>query len=866
MIFGFQPSEDCMPELTPMMRQYVQLKDKHKDCIMMYRLGDFYEMFFEDALCASRELEIVLTGRDCGLSERAPMCGVPHHSVQGYIDKLIKKGYKVALCEQLSDPAQGKGIVERDVVRIITPGTVTENSGLSDTDNNYILSLHQNGDTIGFAYADVTTGAFSMGECAVDEGYAALVSEIARIQPSEIIYSEQIAAAFNQLDASLKEQGIYTSEYPAFTFEKATAKDTLLTHFGIASLSGFGADDTSPSTGAAGALIDYLKETQKNALSHINTMRVLTKTKFMALDVFTRSNLELVKTLREGKVKGSLCGTIDRTITAMGARLLKRFINEPLQDASAIDERLDAVHEIKDSLPLSDSLAAALDGVFDLERLISRISYSTLDARGCLALKSSLIRLPALKKALSGCQSALLSRLHHQLDVMEDIALLLETAINEDPPAGIMDGGLIKKGYNAEIDELKDAARSGKEWIASLESKERQTTGIKNLKIGFNKVFGYYIEVTKSNLELVPYRYLRKQTLAGCERFITPELKEMEEKLLGAEEKCIGLEYACFVEIRNKLSENIDRFLSAADTVALTDVLRSFAAIAYEKNYARPTIVQDGELHIKGGRHPVVEAAVKQSFVKNDTHINDAERIMILTGPNMAGKSTYMRQVALIVLMAHMGSFVPADSAQICIVDKIFTRVGASDNLASGQSTFMVEMNEVANILNNATKKSLLILDEIGRGTSTLDGLSIAWSVVEYLSSRIGAKTLFATHFHELSELEGLVEGVSNYSITVREMGDTVIFLHKIVRGGTDRSFGIEVAKLAGVPLDVTERAKAIMQALIEKDDGIFGAPRKQKQPAMERDELIDTLRNVNIDNLTPLDSLKLLSELKHKL
>lgn len=855
-----------MPELTPMMRQYVQLKEKHKDCILMYRLGDFYEMFFEDALCASRELEIVLTGRDCGLPERAPMCGVPHHSVQGYIDKLIKKGYKVAICEQLSDPSQGKGIVERDVVRIITPGTVTENSVLSDTDNNYILSLHQSGGSIGFAYTDVTTGAFSIGECVIDEGYAALVSEIARIQPSEIIFSEELADAIKKLDPSFKEQGIYISEYPAFTFEKATASDTLYGHFGVASLSGFGADEKSPSVGAAGVLIDYLKETQKNALAHINTMRVLTKHKYMSLDVFTRSNLELVKTLREGKVKGSLCGTIDRTTTAMGARLLKRCINEPLQDIRAIEERLDAVQEIKDSLPLSDGIAAALNGVFDLERLISRISYGTLDARGCLALKNSLSKLPVLKIALLDCRSTLLCRLCNKLDVMEDVYSLLDEAINEDPPAGIMDGGLIKKGFNADIDELKDAAKSGKEWIASLESKERQSTGIKNLKIGFNKVFGYYIEVTKSYLELVPYRYLRKQTLAGCERFITPELKEMEEKLLGAEEKCTSLEYACFVEIRNKLSENIKRFLTAADIVALTDVLRCFAAVAYEKNYARPKMVQDGELHIKGGRHPVVEVVVKQSFVKNDTHVTEAERIMILTGPNMAGKSTYMRQVALIVLMAHMGSFVPADSAQICIVDKIFTRVGASDNLASGQSTFMVEMNEVANILNNATKNSLLILDEIGRGTSTLDGLSIAWSVVEYLSSRIGAKTLFATHFHELSELEGLIDGVSNYSITVREMGDTVVFLHKIVRGGTDKSFGIEVAKLAGVPLDVTERAKVIMQALIEKDDGIFGAPRKQKEPLLGRDELIETLRSVNLDNLTPLDSLKLLSELKHRL
>ncbi len=853
-----------MPELTPMMRQYVQLKEKHKDCLLMYRLGDFYEMFFEDALCASRELEIVLTGRDCGLPDRAPMCGVPHHSVSGYIDKLIKKGYKVALCEQLSEP--GKGLVERDVVRIITPGTVTDNIGLSDNDNNYIMSIHKKNDNMGFAYADVSTGAFFIGECTCDEGCASLLGEIARIQPSEIIYSEEAKHAVMALDATIIEQGIYKSEYPSFTFGGDAATDTLCTHFGIAGLAGFGVDDKSPSVGAAGALIDYLKETQKNALCHISTLRTVNRNKYMALDVFTRANLELVKTLREGKTHGSLLGTIDRTKTAMGARLLKRTVGEPLLDLGAINERLDAVQELKDNIALKDSLAEALSGVFDLERLISRISYATLDARGCLALKASIEKLPALKSLLFGCGSGLLARIYGALDVMDDMHDLLDAAIDEDAPAGITDGGIIKKGYNDQIDELKAAAKEGKQWIAALESTERQNTGIKNLKIGFNKVFGYYIEVTKSYLEMVPYRYLRKQTLAGCERFITPELKEMEEKLLGAEEKCTALEYACFLELRDILSENVKRFLAVAENVALVDLLCSFAQIAYEKNYIRPKMSDTGELHIAGGRHPVVEASVKQAFVKNDTHIHDQERIMIITGPNMAGKSTYMRQVALIVLMAQMGCFVPADSANICVVDKIFTRVGASDNLASGQSTFMVEMSEVANILNNATMNSLLILDEIGRGTSTIDGLSIAWSVVEYISGRIGAKTLFATHFHELSELESVVAGVSNFSITVREIGDTVVFLHKIVRGGTDKSFGIEVARLAGVPSAVTKRAKEIMQALALKDESLLGSQRRQPAPQLEHDELISTLRSVNLDNITPLDSLKLLSDLKHRL
>ncbi len=854
-----------MPELTPMMRQYVELKEKYKDCLLMYRLGDFYEMFFEDAMTASRELEIVLTGRDCGLPERAPMCGVPHHSVQGYIDKLIKKGHKVAICEQLSDPALSKGIVERDVIRVVTPGTVTENTSLNESDNNYILSLVRCENVVGLAYADVSTGAFYMGECSTGDDYASVKSEIARIVPSEIIYIEEDKSIIKSLDSIIKEQNIYVSVYPSFTFEHDAAMESLVSHFEVAGLTGFGIQEDSIAVGAAGALIDYLRETQKNALSHISTIRINKKNAYMSLDMFTRSNLELTKTLRDGKVKGSLFGVIDKTRTAMGARLLKRCINEPLQSISEINERLDAVQEIKESLSLSDSISHALDGVFDLERLISRIAYATLDARNCLAIKKTLAQLPVLKTALSGRRASLLTRLYNNLDCMEDIYELMESAIDEEPPVGIMDGGIIKKGYNFEIDELKDAALKGKEWIASLEATERAETGIKNLKIGFNKVFGYYLEVTKSYLELVPYRYIRKQTLANCERFITPELKDMEEKLSGAESKCVTLEYECFVEIRKTLSDNIKRFQNAAQAIADIDMIRSYAAVAFENNYTRPKMIQTGDIQISGGRHPVVESFVKQSFVKNDCLLTDEHNIMILTGPNMAGKSTFMRQVALIVLMSHMGSFVPADSAQICIVDKIFTRVGASDNLASGQSTFMVEMNEVANILNNATPKSLLILDEIGRGTSTLDGLSIAWSVVEFISSRIKAKTLFATHFHELSELEGVVEGVSNYSITVKEMGDTVIFLHKIVRGGADRSFGIEVAKLAGVPSDVTERAKVIMQALIEKDDGIFGQ-KKQAEMPFDRDELIDMLRDVNLDNITPLDSLKLLSEIKHRL
>ncbi|MGI5849317.1 MAG: DNA mismatch repair protein MutS [Christensenellales bacterium] len=856
-----------MQQLTPMMRQYVGLKEKYKDCLLMYRLGDFYELFFDDAICASRELEITLTGRDCGLPDRAPMCGVPYHSVQGYIDKLIKKGYKVAICEQLTDPASSQGIVERDVVRIITPGTVTENTMLSDTDNNYILSLFSRDNSAGIAYADVSTGAFYIGEYNIADDLSAIVNEISRVLPSEIIYCKNDINIIEQLDGIIKEQNIFTSGYPVFTFQYETAMDSLLSHFKISNLLGYGISENNTGINAAGALIDYLKETQKNALSHISTIQINRTNEYMALDMFTRNNLELTRTLREGKVKGSLLGAIDRTKTAMGARLLKRYINEPLQNLQEINDRLDAVQEFMDNRPLSDRISSALDGVFDLERLISRIAYATLDARNCLALKKSLEKLPELKKATENCTTSLMRQLTQNLDCMDDIFSLLDTAIDEDAPAGIADGHIIKNGYNVEIDELKQVSQQGKVWIASLENSERQNTGIKNLKVGYNKVFGYYIEVTKSYLELVPYRYIRKQTLTNCERFVTPELKEMEEKILNAQEKCVALEYECFVSIRNTLADNIKRFQNTARIVAIVDVLQSFGAIAYENHYVRPDMTQNGDLYIAGGRHPVVEKFVTQSFIKNDTSITTEENIMILTGPNMAGKSTYMRQVALIVLMAHIGCFIPADSATICIVDKIFTRVGASDNLASGQSTFMVEMNEVANILNNATSKSLLILDEIGRGTSTIDGLSIAWSVVEYISQNIRAKTLFATHFHELTELEGTVPGVSNYSITVREIADTVVFLHKIVRGGTDKSFGIEVAKLAGVPLDVTERAKTIMQALIEKDEGMLGLKRhRQDQKSFDKDDLIKVLREANLDNMTPLDSLKLLCEIKHKL
>ena len=572
-----------MAELTPMMRQYVEMKEQHKDCLLLYRLGDFYELFFDDAILASKELEITLTGRDCGLEKRAPMCGVPYHSISSYIDKLIKKGYKVAICEQTSDPAASKGIVDREVVRIITPGTVTENTMLSENDNNYILSIYAKDDTAGLAYADVSTGDFFAGRASLNGDTSEVISEVSRILPSEIIYKSEDKHIIESLSQLITEQNIYVSEYPSFTFETETATDSLESHFKVMGLGGFGLEEGHPGINAAGALIDYLRETQKNALAHINTIKVNENQEFMALDVFTRTNLELTKTLREGKVKGSLFGIINRTKTAMGARLLKRYINEPLQSIHEINERLDAVEEIKNSKRLSDEIEAAIDGVFDLERLISKISYATLDAKNCLSLKVSLGRLPVLRNVISGCSSVLIKRLADGLDTMQDIQSFIEESIDENPPAGITNGGIIKQGYSPQIDELKEAATQGKEWIAALEAREQRLTGIKKLKVGFNKVFGYYIEVTNSFLEQVPDRYIRKQTLANCERFITPELKEMEDKVLGAQEKSIALEYECFVGIRSKLSDNIKRFQNAAKTIASIDVLRCFADLAYEK-------------------------------------------------------------------------------------------------------------------------------------------------------------------------------------------------------------------------------------------------------------------------------------------
>ncbi len=857
-----------MAQLTPMMQQYLDLKEEYKDCILMFRLGDFYEMFFDDATLVSRELELTLTGRDCGLEERAPMCGVPHHAVDTYIARLVTNGHKVAICDQLEDPRATKGIVKRGITRVITPGTIVETAMLQEKENNYILSIFFGENAIGLGYCDVSTGEFSILQT---EDETALLNEMTRLSPQEVIVADVSVGHLLKLTEKSRFKNAFINPYFDWAYEKSIAKKALQSHFNVKSLDGFGCTDMDDAICAAGALMQYLKDTQKNALLHITNLKALKETAYMVLDPNTRRNLELTQTLIEGSKKGSLLWLLDKTKTAMGGRLLKKFILQPLKKISHIDARLDAVQEIKDDLYLRNSLSDYLGGIFDLERIITRISYGTIDAKDCLSLKSSIAAFPYLKGVLQDATSPLLADLCENLDDLSDIHALLEQAINEDASNGIMDGNIIKRGYHQEIDSLIEASSNGKNWLIELEAKEKEETGIKNLKIRYNRVFGYYIEVTKSNLAQVPYRYLRKQTLANCERYITEELKEMEDTILGAEEKRNALEYQVFLAIRDQLAQNVERMQGCAQRIALLDVLQSMAAVAYDNNYVRPHMSENGVLNIRNGRHPVVESILKQGFVPNDASLDHSDNNMLLiTGPNMAGKSTYMRQVGLIVLMAHMGSFVPADEAYICLVDRVFTRVGASDDLASGQSTFMVEMNELANILNNATKNSLLILDEIGRGTSTTDGLSIAWASVEYILQKLQAKTLFATHYHELVELESMFHGIKNYSVAVKELGNDIVFLHKIVEGGTDRSFGIEVAKLAGLPPQVVSRANVFLNRLQKYEMSITGDSSGAVEPANTVITVLPDgmkrIKEMNIDTLTPIEALNLVYTIRKEL
>ncbi|MDL2289578.1 DNA mismatch repair protein MutS [Clostridia bacterium OttesenSCG-928-F22] len=857
-----------MGNLTPMMQQYLAFKEQYQDCILMFRLGDFYEMFFDDAETASRELEITLTGRDCGLQERAPMCGVPYHSVEGYIAKLIEKGYKVAICEQVGEPSP-KGLVERQVTRVITPGTVIEPSMLDDKKNNYIASLCMGEDSVGVAFCDISTGEFQSGE--VDYSWQAIMEEISRIQPTEIIMDDNLSLSADDFKQLFTDKSYMVNRYQSQAFEHKHATKELLRHFHVRSLETLGMDGYSSAVRAAGALLTYFQHTQKVPMQHINKFVHFTRKNYMVIDHTTRRNLELTQSLRDNQRKGTLLQLLDKTVTSMGARLLRSVIEQPLQQEEEIQQRLDAVEELINDRIRLDNIRDSLKNIYDIARLCSKISYNTINARDCLAFAKSIQRFPEIQQQLASCKTPLLTSLGG-LDPMEDMLELLTAAIAEDAPLSVNEGGIIKDGYHEQVDELRGASKNGREWIAKLEAAERESTGIKNLKIGYNRVFGYYIEVTKSYLSQVPYRYTRRQTLANSERFITEELKDLEATILGADEKCVRLEYELFLQIREQLSQNIKRFQQNSEKIAWLDVMQSLSTVALFNDYCKPELNTDGTIEIIQGRHPVVEKNLKV-FIPNDTMLNSStDRFLIITGPNMAGKSTYMRQVALITLMAHIGSFVPAKSANISLVDRIFTRVGASDDLYSGQSTFMVEMSEMASILLNATRNSLLIIDEIGRGTSTFDGLSIAWAVVEHICeyTKLKSKTLFATHYHELSELEGHLPGVKNYRISVKESGEDIVFLRKIVRGSADRSFGIQVARLAGMPGEVVKRAKEILVKLeandINRSDLMSDVAASQQLTIYDaNDEIINELKNIDVDSLTPLQALTALSMLKNK-
>lgn len=886
-------------KLTPMMKQYMELKKQYKDCILFFRLGDFYEMFFEDALTASRELEITLTGRDCGQKERAPMCGVPHHSAENYINKLIFKGYKVAICEQVEDAKQAKGIVKRDVIRIVTPGTNLNMQSLDESINNYLMSIYKKAETFGIALVDITTGDFLTTE--VNDSRK-LLDEIAKFYPSEIIANQafiddtvlhkQISERFNS----------YISQEEDWCFEYETCVKKIEEHFNVGTIDGLGLKDFNESINACGALLEYLNKTQKKNLAHISKITPYLTDTYMMIDLSSRRNLELVETLREKDRKGSLLWVLDKTKTAMGARLLRKWVEQPLLNNKEIEKRLDGIEELKKNAILRAEFKELLNPVYDIERLMSKISCGTANCRDLIAFKSSLEMLPYIYNLLSECKSQYLKEIKEEFDDLSDIHHVINKAIVDEPPISVKEGNIIKTGFDSEVDKLRKATTEGKQWIAELEAREKELTGIKNLKIKYNKVFGYYIEVTKSYLNLVPDRYARKQTLANAERYITPELKEMENTILGAEEKVVALEYNLFTEVRNEIANEVIRIKKSAHYIAILDVLQSLGEVAAKQNYVRPNINSNGIIEIKDGRHPVVEKMMNnEMFIPNDTYLDeDSNRFSIITGPNMAGKSTYMRQVALIVLMAQIGSFVPAEEANIGVVDRIFTRVGASDDLASGQSTFMVEMTEVANILRNATKDSLLILDEIGRGTSTFDGLSIAWAVVEYIvnKTKIGAKTLFATHYHELTELEGKINGVMNHCISVKENGDDIIFLRKIIKGGADKSYGIQVAKLAGVPNEVIKRAKNLLSELSDADitkhqEEVIEIQEKTAKETVDKtiketavdeehdfgqnmiqlnlldgfnNDIIEEIRQMNLSEMTPIEGLNKLFEIQKKL
>ena len=854
-----------MEELTPMMKQYMEVKNQYKDCLLLYRLGDFYELFFDDAIIASRELEITLTGKDCGLKERAPMCGVPYHALQNYVAKLIEKGYKVAIGEQLEDPATAKGIVKRDVTRVITPGTVIESNILDEKKNNYLASIFRSGANFGIAYSDVSTGEFYTTEFAEKNNFPKVLNELVRFEPAEIVVNSEVYNDKFEIDTISKKFKTYITN--------RDSEDETLELEGMAKLA-----KIPYAENATKLLFNYIKETQKKELKHINKVNIYEASNYMTLDNIARKNLELTETIREKNKRGSLLWVLDRTSTSMGGRNLRRWIEKPLMDIGDIHKRLEAIKELKENVILRSDISETLKKVYDIERLAGKIAYGNVNARDMISLKTSLMQLPALKELMKNRTSDLLKQLYDELDVLEDVTKLIEDAIIDDPPIAVKEGGIIKSTYDEEVNKLRTASTEGKNWVIAIESKEREATGIKNLKVGYNKVFGYYLEVTKSFLNMVPDRFIRKQTLSTGERYITDELKEVESTILGAQEKVVNLEYEIFTKVREKIAMQIERLQMSSNAVAVIDTLCSFADVADSNSYVMPEVDDSNDIIIKDGRHPVVERLIDSgSFVPNDTFLNTTDdRINIITGPNMAGKSTYMRQVAQIVLMAQIGSFVPASSAKIGVVDRIFTRVGASDDLSTGQSTFMVEMNEVANIVSNATPKSLLILDEIGRGTSTFDGLSIAWAVVEYISKtdNIGARTLFATHYHELTELEDKLDGVKNYCIAVKEKGEDVIFLRKIIRGGADESYGIYVAKLAGIPNVIIKRANEILDSLKEGSYAISQVRENKNIKSVSQvdfynyklGEIENELQKIDVNELTPIDALNILVKMKSKL
>ncbi len=881
--------EKFVGQLSPMMQKYLETKEQYKDCILFYRLGDFYEMFFEDAVLVSKELEITLTGKDCGLEERAPMCGIPYHAVDTYLSRLVEKGYKVAIGEQVEDPKTAKGLVKREVVRVVTPGTNLNTAALDETKNNYLMCITYMDDSFGIAITDITTGDFLVTEV---ENTRTLLDEINKFVPTEIVVNSAFYLTGIDVEDLKNRLSICVFTLDSWYFDEDLCKTTLKEHFKVMDLSGLGINDYASGTIAAGALFKYLLETQKTTLSHIISVTPYSTGKYMLIDTSSRRNLELTETLREKQKRGSLLWVLDKTKTAMGARMLRQFIEQPLIDKKQITERQDAIEELNSELITRDEIREYLNPIYDLERLISKISYKSANPRDLIAFRNSLSMLPHIKRQMASYRTPLLAGLYEELDELEDIHTMINDSIMEEPPLVIREGGIIKEGFNEEIDRLRSAKTEGKTWLAQLEQKEKDRTGIKSLKIKYNKVFGYYIEVTNSFKDMVPENYIRKQTLANAERYITDELKNLEDIILGAEEKLSGIEYDKFCLIRDTIAEEVVRIKNTAKVIAALDAFASMAFVAERNNYIKPKMNEKGIIDIKNGRHPVVEKMMSGSmFVENDTYLDKQNnRISIITGPNMAGKSTYMRQTALIVLMAQIGSFVPAQSANIGICDRIFTRVGASDDLASGQSTFMVEMTEVANILRNATSDSLLILDEIGRGTSTFDGLSIAWAVVEHISNTrlLGAKTLFATHYHELTELEGTLSGVNNYCIAVKEQGEDIVFLRKIIKGGADKSYGIQVAKLAGIPETVILRAKEIAQELSNADisarakeiAGSLEPAAKNKNfrandldavqmslfDTVKDDDILEELKNMDVTNMTPIDALNTLYKLQNKL